>query len=349
MYPSHRTQGQERRAVSKSKAIGTVLVVALLAQAFARDRKVMMDRALLPAHARTIVRSDASVADRDGAQAALAAQAEIDPQRVVETLLPHLLESESPVGVETLASVMVAEATAGLIKLAVEHPSGSMRREAIRALVARKDLTSIETLFRIADRDPSLIVRQEAVVGLAELGNDAVLRDLVALLDPLAPAGLAGRARSVLLRFTAVSFEDPAGVCAWMDRNGISPSRTSIGPPALNEPARLTVVDGLVVRTEPARIVFESDGAPPRSGRVILDHASGSVLLEVRNVDGVPVGRALDIPDIGPVSERYAIVRGTRTGSSWTIALPRTGQLQDGALRVEWIDGSDDSHLASGG
>lgn len=334
--------------LTKTKATWTVLIAALLAQAFARDRKVVMDRALLHDRVESLVSPGSAGADRAAARAALEAFGAADPDRLAEALVPAIGAGAIAHGVALLASLESERVAPALIDLATTHPAPPVRISAIHALVGRQELRALPALYLVADEDAALVVRQEAVVALAALGDDAVLCDLTALLDPLTAPALRARATEILLGFTDQPFDDRASANAWIETHTRQRSRTSVGLARDDEEVLVPApAPGVCVLLLEDRIELRIDGTP-RPGNLVLDHPGGSVLVEVRIVEGVAIANALDVPDRGVVFERHKVLPIQEGAGPWSICLPRTGQLQRGAIRVDWVDWSDGAELASG-
>lgn len=218
----------------------------------------------------------------------------------------------------------------------LQHVDALVRGAAIEALASFGDVLVLPELRRLADQDPTLGVRQLAVIALADLGEDDVDRDLAAILDPTTPAELRESADASLEVTTDQEFAgERARAEAWLDENGAPAAATSVGGRGRAEGAPLVARDGDVeatVERTGAWLVCSVRGVVPPF-HLALETATGRILIAFEaGADGAPgsmSAEAHDLPRAGRSMVRHEelVVEPSADANAVVVRLPRVGQL----------------------
>ena len=271
------------------------------------------------------LKEGASGAPADEACGVLGRHVELAYRRLVDQVRDPERRDAAPL-LGPLARLADERARVVVRDVAANHGDPTMRREAVRQLGLVEDVGALALLRVAADRDPALVVRQEAVLAIARLGDDSVLYDLGRLLDPSTLPDLREGARAALLAFVDSDFGgDAVKACRWLvERFGVAP-RTSVGG-GPRPPVTLSA-EGVSMHSLDERLVFQVDGEIDGPFHVVVEHATGTLLIEVDDGPRGLIARCSDVPDEGLSLPRHAPLSVVRAGGAASISIPRVGQL----------------------
>lgn len=192
-------------------------------------------------------------------------------------------------------------------------------------------------LRELANEAPALYLREEAVLGLAEHGEEAVVPDLVAMLDERNLHEMRLAADAALERLVGRSFgANEAAARAWLAQSGrdMRPA-TSVGGVDL-APWIHAVETSSTTHAQAATsnddLVITVRGPLPPQFNLVLEHAAGSLLFECERTGDAYRVLSRDVPNsFRPLDLYEPLVVAVRDdsggggGESLTFSLPRLG------------------------
>ncbi|MBK6938705.1 MAG: HEAT repeat domain-containing protein [Planctomycetes bacterium] len=196
----------------------------------------------------------------------------------------------------------------------------------------------VKNLRELANEAPALYLREEAVLGLAEHGDESVVPDLVAMLDERNLQEMRLAADAALERLVGRSFgANEAAARAWLAQSGreMRPA-TSVGGIELAPWIHAVETEAsphAQVATSADDLVITVRGPLPPQFNLVLEHEAGSLLFECERTGDAYRVHSRDVPNSFRPLELYeplvVPVRNGRESSgsdgSMTFSLPRLG------------------------
>ncbi|MFH0945955.1 MAG: HEAT repeat domain-containing protein [Planctomycetota bacterium] len=235
--------------------------------------------------------------------------------------------------IRILSDLGEEKAIASLREVLTSHPDALARRCAATALGEMPDHDSAPLLKKVIDSDASLQVRQAALLAVADMGDDTLLRDLAALLDPSTVKELRASAASTLEVLTDQLFgedgQDRDAAEAWLDEMKVGSAVTEVGGAGRvdGEPLEVPGQTAVLVERDGDRVRFALTGRLDLPMNLLLEMEKGRILVELIEEDGVVVARATDAPGTGRPLARHAPVPLEQGEDALRFSLPRVGRL----------------------
>lgn len=190
-------------------------------------------------------------------------------------------------------------------------------------------------LREFANDAPALYLREEAVLGLAEHGDESVVPDLVAMLDERNLQEMRLAADAALERLTGRSFgANEAAARTWLFESGRSTqAATSVGGRELAPwTDGLTTSDGATatVATIDDELRIRVRAPLPAQFNLVFEHEQGSFVLECSRHGEAYAIRSRDVPNSFRTLDCFAPLDVPPTATGLEFTLPRLGRLAEG-------------------
>lgn len=192
----------------------------------------------------------------------------------------------------------------------------------------------VKNLRELANVAPALYLREEAVLGLAEHGDETVVPDLVAMLDERNLHEMRVAADEALERLVGRSFgANEAAAHGWLLSSGrpTSPVTGVAGRDVGPWPDGLASSDGSAAFATTVGDELRVHVRAPLSAQfnLVFTHDQGSFVLECSKSGNAYTIRSRDVPNSFRALDCFAPFEVAPTPAGLEFALPRLGRLAD--------------------